>query len=224
MPKTPMSPEEVEYFRGRILETALDIVVEQGYENLSIRKISSRLGVAATTIYNYYKNKEELNLMIRIRGFSRLYDRVRAQAERFDSPEDKIRAMVCAYVDFGIEHRNYYEVMFGLNTPKYMDYLGTPLEKAAYTKKALGLSCVGLFTEVFKDLISLEWPGRDMFILDRAVMFWSDLHGLIMMKHARLLDEIINDVDAFIVRKRDELIQRIFDVETELAGSVELSQ
>lgn len=39
-----------------------------------MRKIASRLGFTATTIYNYYNNKDEINLMIRIKGFEKLYD------------------------------------------------------------------------------------------------------------------------------------------------------
>ena len=61
MPKTPMTKEEIENTRGRILDTALNIIIEEGFNNLSVRKIASRLGVTATTIYNYYTNKDEIN-------------------------------------------------------------------------------------------------------------------------------------------------------------------
>ena len=50
MPKAPMTKEEIEDTRERILDTALDIIIKDGFNNLSIRKIASRLGVTATTI------------------------------------------------------------------------------------------------------------------------------------------------------------------------------
>ena len=104
MPKAPMTREEIENTRGRILDTALDIIIMEGFQNLSVRKIASRLGVTATTIYNYYTNKDEINLMIRIRGFEKLYDMLTKSSDPLKKIEDRFKAMVRAYVEFGLTY------------------------------------------------------------------------------------------------------------------------
>lgn len=130
-----MTREAIETMRIRILDTALDIIIEEGFGNLSVRKLASRLGVTATTIYNYYTNKDEINLMIRIRGFEKLYDLLQKRSAPFDDIEARLKAMIRAYVEFGLNHPSYYDIMFNLHTPKYLDYVGTEIETLAHREK-----------------------------------------------------------------------------------------
>jgi TetR/AcrR family transcriptional regulator, tetracycline repressor protein len=46
--------------RGRILDAALELVDEQGVGALSMRKLASRLGVEAMSLYNYVASKADL--------------------------------------------------------------------------------------------------------------------------------------------------------------------
>lgn len=46
--------------RQAILETATSVFREEGYERASIAKISARVGGSKTTLYGYFKSKEEL--------------------------------------------------------------------------------------------------------------------------------------------------------------------
>jgi AcrR family transcriptional regulator len=147
MPKAPMTKEKIEDTRERILDTALDIIIKDGFNNLSIRKIASRLGVTATTIYNYYTNKDELNLMIRIRGFEKLHDLLIERSAPFNDIEGQLKAMIRGYVEFGLTHPSYYDIMFNLHTPKYLDYVGTDIESLAYNEKQNALKCLSLFME-----------------------------------------------------------------------------
>lgn len=216
MPKAPMSAEEVAMMRGRILDTALDIIIDQGFENLSVRKIASRIGVTATTIYNYYKNKDELNLMIRLRGFSALHDLLLRRAKPFDKPEDRMVAMIKGYAEFGIDNSSYYEIMFNLNTPKYLDYRGTPIEELATREKQVALACMALFTETISEHVSDLKDDRAKYIWDQVVMFWSDLHGMVTLRNSRLFHEVIDDVDAFVERRINDVIERIFLIKQKL--------
>jgi AcrR family transcriptional regulator len=46
--------------RERILETALDLFIEQGYETTSLREIAERIGVTKPAIYYHFSSKEEI--------------------------------------------------------------------------------------------------------------------------------------------------------------------
>lgn len=216
MPKAPMSPEEVEEMRERILDTALDIIIDQGFGHLSIRKIASKIGVTATTIYNYYKNKDELNLMIRMRGFSVLHDLLLARAEPFDAPEDRVAAMIRGYVAFGVTYPSYYEIMFNLNTPKYLDYIGTSIEPQASREKQVALSCIALFTETISDYMTDLKGEMTETVWDLVLMFWSDLHGMVTLNNSRLFHEVVEDVDGFMERRTDEIIERMLQIKQKI--------
>lgn len=206
MPKAPMSEEEVEIIRGRILDTALEIMIQEGFTNLSIRKLSSRLGVTPTTIYNYYKNKDELNLMIRLRGFEKLYQTLIKAAEEQIKLEDRIATLIRAYITFGMTYPGYYDIMFNLHTPKYLNYVGTDLEASAENEKQTALKCLDLFLDPIYKFVDSESPETQKLILDKVVMFWSDLHGLVTLYNSRLFHEVLSNVDSFIEKRTSELI------------------
>ena len=45
--------------KKEILETALDLFMEKGYEDVTFQKIADRCGITRTTLYIYFKNKKE---------------------------------------------------------------------------------------------------------------------------------------------------------------------
>ncbi len=53
---------EHEKRKRNILENALDIFIEEGYEDVTFQKIADRCGITRTTLYIYFRNKQELFL------------------------------------------------------------------------------------------------------------------------------------------------------------------
>ena len=212
MPKAPMPQEEVEKIRDRILDIALDIILKQGFDNLSIRKIASRLGVTATTIYNYYSGKDELNLMIRVRGFETLHDMLK---ERYDQSEDidtRFGAMIRGYVEFGMKYPGYYDLMFNLHTPKYLDYVGTDMEATAHFEKQTALKCLDMFARPVSEYLGADDEAGINFIQYALIKYWSDLHGLITLYNSRLFHEVTTEVDDFVDNRLQEIINELLDI------------
>ncbi|MEZ4706021.1 MAG: helix-turn-helix domain-containing protein [Caldilineaceae bacterium] len=50
--------------RQQILEAAIAVIAEQGFQNTTIKQIAARAEVADGTIYNYFKNKDAILLAI----------------------------------------------------------------------------------------------------------------------------------------------------------------
>lgn len=53
---------EHEKRKHEILAKALDLFVEEGYEDVTFQKIADRCGITRTTLYIYFKNKREIFL------------------------------------------------------------------------------------------------------------------------------------------------------------------
>jgi len=51
---------EKENMRAAILETAIKIIISEGYDKLSMRKIADAIEYSPTTIYLYYKDKAQI--------------------------------------------------------------------------------------------------------------------------------------------------------------------
>ena len=46
--------------RHEILEKALDVFIDEGYEAVTLQKIAEKCGITRTTLYIYFKNKKEI--------------------------------------------------------------------------------------------------------------------------------------------------------------------
>ncbi|PKL25244.1 MAG: TetR/AcrR family transcriptional regulator [Spirochaetae bacterium HGW-Spirochaetae-3] len=60
---------EHEKRRKEILESALDVFVEEGYADTTFQKIADRCGITRTILYLYFKNKREI-FMFSIKRFT----------------------------------------------------------------------------------------------------------------------------------------------------------
>ena len=52
--------KEKETMKKRILEAAVALIIADGYDELSMRKIATKIGYSPTTIYLYYKDKAKI--------------------------------------------------------------------------------------------------------------------------------------------------------------------
>lgn len=83
-PKRPRSDT-----RERILDVALDLFVEQGYDKTSLREIAERLGITKAALYYHFERKEDMLLALHLR----LHELGREVFEQLDSlPDDAARA------------------------------------------------------------------------------------------------------------------------------------
>ena len=48
--------------KREILDKALDVFIEEGYEDATFQKIADKCGITRTTLYIYFKNKREIFL------------------------------------------------------------------------------------------------------------------------------------------------------------------
>ncbi len=55
-----ISSKVKEQTRIRLLEAAVDVITEKGFEKATMRSIAKRADVADATIYNYFPSKEKL--------------------------------------------------------------------------------------------------------------------------------------------------------------------
>jgi len=208
MPKAAFSREKINHTKDRILDVALQLIIEEGFNSLSMRKIAARLGITAANIYNYYSGKDEINLNIRIRGFEILFSMLLKESCRKISLHSRIRNLVWAYVGFGTTYPGYYDLMFNLHTPKYIDYVGTPLEELAAFEKATAMKNFHLVAGVMREL-----PGAmgidEPFIRDINIQLWADLHGIISLYNSRVLAEVDEDSGRALSTRVENLISSL---------------
>lgn len=188
MAKAKRNPEAVAAIKQNILDEALALIAETGYRGFSMRKLGARLGIAAKTLYNYFHNQDEIYLALLTRGFENLHDTCRSAAEGSENPLDRVAAMCRAFVDFGIEHANLYNLMFTWHVPKFKDYVDTPMEPAARVELETALTVSTLFMEHIAACGKGDTPMPEDQARFLMIRFWSQAHGYIAGINNTLLD------------------------------------
>ncbi|MGZ2748233.1 TetR/AcrR family transcriptional regulator [Burkholderia stagnalis] len=87
---------------ARILASAIDIFVEEGYGGLSMRKVATSAGLALSNLQHYFPSREDLFAAIitdTIAAYSSTYDSVRTDATL--SPEARLEKVVRLLIEDG---------------------------------------------------------------------------------------------------------------------------
>ena len=104
--------QEKQELRQAILTAAGELFLEQGYERFSLRKVAERIGYSPTTIYLYFRDKDDLLFTVVDEGFVRFGQQLAAAAASTEDPWERLIALGRAYIAFGLQNPVYYQLMF----------------------------------------------------------------------------------------------------------------
>ncbi|MFZ5572019.1 MAG: TetR/AcrR family transcriptional regulator [Thermodesulfobacteriota bacterium] len=209
MPKAPMGEAEILVKKEQIIDTAAEVIMEDGFQNLSMRKIGAKIGMTAANLYNYYSNKDELNIAIRTRAGKMLFEALESAYGKGGCIAERIAFMIETYIGFGMFRPNYYSIMFDMPTPKFADYVGSPLEELARKEKESSEESLALLKKCIRDFQDegYRFPDdTDPFLM--MVMIWSQLHGLISLYNNKILAEI-NPLPEKMLEEARDLVHTI---------------
>ncbi len=187
MPKAPRTPEEVEAAKQKILEKALEIITEQGYEALSMRRLGRRLGMTAATLYNYFRNKEEIYLHVLTRGFELFNEDLVRACENVDDPFERLQAVSKAWLRFALDQSNYYDIMLTLYIPKYRDFAGGPLEPLARRELSTALKVADLITGILEEIAEAYGNIRKEDARIHFIRLLTAVHGVVSLYNNTIL-------------------------------------
>ncbi len=156
-----------EEVRTSILRTAQEIVSNEGWQALSIRKIAEAIEYSVPVIYDHFQNKEAILLELTKQGFQMLNTELQKAKKRSNDPEKQIEAMAFAYWEFAFDNKAHYQVMYGLGMPS-CDTVNQIPELGAFSN---------LISEPIKELIAKKKTDANCFL--KLHTFWSMLHGLV---------------------------------------------
>ena len=102
--------------RKMILDASMKLFIEQGYESVTIRKIADIIEYSPTTVYLYFKDKDEIFFHLHEQGFYHLSE-INRNLAGIDNPLMRLQKMGENYLTFGLENPEYYDIMFIQHAP-----------------------------------------------------------------------------------------------------------
>jgi AcrR family transcriptional regulator len=155
--------------RSNILSAALQIVKEDGWQALSMRKIADVIEYTAPIIYEYFANKEAILLELTRKGFLLLSKDLQEAKDKYTSPADQLEAMWLAYWNFAFANKELYQVMFGITTNCSCEMVNNLAEAELPWEH---------FSTSISELMKIDDLKSDV-ICTKYYTFWSIVHGLV---------------------------------------------
>jgi AcrR family transcriptional regulator len=125
MARPALRPDEIESFRTRLCETAMQMFADEGYEAVTMRALAEKLGCSHALPYRYFADKREIFAAVCGLGFERFADALERAAAGIEDPEERLRVLARAYFRFALREPHAYRIMFELREsvsaapPKY---------------------------------------------------------------------------------------------------------
>jgi AcrR family transcriptional regulator len=108
--------------RKLILDSAMQLFIDEGYKNVTIRKLAEKIEYSPATIYLYFKDKDEILFTLQRMAFDKFHN-FQAGIQKIQDPIERLTAHGKAYVQFALENREYYELMFLIDSPMNQNHL-----------------------------------------------------------------------------------------------------
>jgi AcrR family transcriptional regulator len=158
---------EKEEMRVLILDAARTIFLEKGYESTSIRNIAEKIEYSPGTIYLYFKEKDDIFHALHEEGFARMLAKMQPLLHVSD-PFERLKAIGKVYMEFALENKDFYDLMFILEAPMKMEECDT---------WQMGKNTLNFLKQVIAEC---QQNGRfkDKDINYLSYTIWSTVHGM----------------------------------------------
>lgn len=151
--------------RDTVLAAAVDYIADNGPDGLSFRQLAIAAGVSHQAPYHHFSDRRGIFQAIATEGYE-LFTTAMLESLAAE-PDDPTTALLEAYVNFALDHRGHFRVMF---RPDLCAIADSPeLQRMAD-------GSFDVLVDHVRDLLGPKAPLKD--IRARAAAMWSLAHGL----------------------------------------------
>jgi len=151
-----------------ILQSAHNLFLNKGFEEVSIRNIAEAIEYSPATIYLYFKDKNEIFYALHGEAF-KIFNTYISPIVTIKDPLERLFAMGEKYIQFSCTHPKYYEIMFITESPMRCDENSEEWKEG---ERALGF----LESIVAECMTQGFFKDQNPKIMSFAI--WSFMHGM----------------------------------------------
>ncbi|MCD6585078.1 MAG: TetR/AcrR family transcriptional regulator [Desulfobacteraceae bacterium] len=156
-----------------LIDTALEIISEQGTKDLSLRKIAKRAGVSHAAPYRHFKDKNAILGAVARQGFDMMLRQTEKRIAKSKGNElDHFAISGLSYINFAVNYPAHYRVMFGTRAEN--SYFSDELKPESIPVFKLLRDIIMVCQE--KGLLKTGDPQ------EMALAAWSIVHGFAMLR------------------------------------------
>ncbi|MGA1761937.1 MAG: TetR/AcrR family transcriptional regulator [Gammaproteobacteria bacterium] len=190
-----------------LLKCACETCETEGAEALSLRGLAKKANVSQTAPYRHFATKQELLACIAEEGFKNLNKQLtKILNDSYSSERDRHIAAGRAYIDFGLNNLNTYNLMFSDSIRDFSMFSGLHVASE---------DCFQTLKKIIKRVFNLPDEEAEL----KGMQLWSMGHGLVMILNKRkkaptqaraqdstalkLMDKVSANLDKFLEKFLD---------------------
>lgn len=102
-----------ENLKSDLINQGLKLLLDEGYNNFSLRKVAKACGVSHTAPYRHFKNKDDLIVAISLQALHKFNQSLEEAVNKYpDDINSQLKEMGYAYVKFFVENPEYLQLLF----------------------------------------------------------------------------------------------------------------
>lgn len=180
---TERKEKQKQEIRKAILDASMKLFVEQGFENVSIRKIADLIEYSPTTVYLYFKDKNEILFNLHEIGFQKMAEYT-ADLWTIKNPLVRLHKMGEYYMKFGLENPAFYDLMFILQAPM------EALQVVENCEWKSGDQALGKLKETIQECMDKDMIEKGD-VDASAMAVWGMVHGMVSLAIRNRFDKLV---------------------------------
>lgn len=173
---------EKEQRREEILDAAEKVFQEKGLAAATMDEIAELAELGKSTLYLYYKSKEDLYLAVTMRGGDHLYDMLKEAASTNEPSVKHVWNMGEAYLAYFHKFREYFRMYFFLENSQLHSQVSPEMTEHCAMKDQ---KIWGVVVATIQRAIDEGLFRSDVNPMQASVMFWSNCNGLMRQMDRR---------------------------------------
>jgi len=114
---SPRTIQETSGLRAPIIEAARKVLLKEGYEHLSMRRVAEEAGCSTMALYRHFANKEALTQFLCTELYTSFTERINSQMAAVNGPREQLRVFIAALIDFAASYPDHYSIIFLIRHP-----------------------------------------------------------------------------------------------------------
>lgn len=164
---------EKEVLRKKIIDAASEILVKEGYEKLSIRKIASKIEYSPGIIYHYFNDKSEIVTLVVEEGYGKILKNISEIPVDIKNPENTIVKGLRTYIELMLETPQHFRAILMTDIESIQDKVNILEEGISKERKSIQGLCKLVELGIEKGKF------RNLDVELTAQIIWTSTHGLL---------------------------------------------
>ncbi|MEE1249719.1 MAG: TetR/AcrR family transcriptional regulator [Lachnospiraceae bacterium] len=155
--------------RRSLIETGIELISQEGEENISLRKVAAKCGVSNAAPYAHFKNKDEFIMAIQQYVMDLFTTSLEETATKYENTSEILPMLGKTYVMFFYHNPLYYDFLFSRKNIKIMLSMDSNGETENQPLEILKNAAM-------KTLSRTNMTTK--MIQDKTIAMWALVHGL----------------------------------------------